>query len=142
MLLVTLCVSNAEPRTTSPIFVKDSARPFEAKLTKRWMSVNGAVGTLGLYGQQRHIQQLLVSRTTESCRANLKWAYPRVTRGRLTWMMEQLPRWLPFSLEAWRWAISRGGYAQYGPSAHWHDLTWEFPIPKRSVALLETGNAR
>jgi hypothetical protein len=129
MLLVTLCITNPEPRCSGPIFVKESDEHFEAKIDSRWINANGGGVNLALYWQQRHETQLLVSWNGRALSSELEMACPRVMRGRLTWIAEQLPRF-KFSIELWRWAVGYGGYPQYGPSTRWQNITVEFPLEK------------
>ena len=130
MWLATLSLSNsysgAHPEERD-LFFKDSRT--EARVTNRWVTVEGMLGTLGhsrLAAGQKCRRMLLLPAGTDSCRITLRYAGARLLKGHLSRLAGHLPlfvwRRIPYTF--WKWA----GLPQYGPGTVWRAFEAEIPI--------------
>jgi len=132
MWMVTLSVSNSQISSSSDlwveysVWVKYSARSFEARVAGRWTGMDVDPWTNSLGPGNRHQVLLLMPAATDSCRVGLKYTGSRLTGGRLAWLAERLPPFIRFRLshKFWRWVR----FPQYGPSSHWRGANLELPL--------------
>jgi len=135
MWLLTLSISNPDNRhwRGTEIHIKDVGSSIEARVTDRWIAVEGKLGCHLNSWQKRDIV-LLLPAGSNLCRFSLQYtgSTPSFKRqpikGRLEWVAEQLPwpirKHLPLSF--WRWV----GYGpDYAPSADWREIRVEMPLP-------------
>ena len=123
---LTLSISNSQIWPSRPLWVRYSARSFEASVASRWtgMDVDPWASVMGPLDD--HEVEMLMPAATDACRVRLNDADSRVTKGRLAWLAERLPRFIRFRLsyKFWRWV----GFFQYGPSSHWREVNLELPL--------------